>query len=108
MSVIVWPLGAVVSSFSVTESVPSFPASSVAVTVWAPGPPAPADQAYVAGDEYGADVSVPPVEPLQPDVPVTFGKATPETAVSVSEAVALSVNEPDPVERKNCVFVPAS
>ena len=80
----------------------------MAVTVCAPGPPAPVDQAYVAGDEYGADVSVPPVEPLQPDVPETSGNATPETAVFVSDAEAVSLNEPDPVERKNCVFVPAS
>ena len=86
----------------------TFTDDRVAVTVCAPGSAAPAVHVYVAGDEYGEDVSVPPVEPLQPDVADTFGNATPETAESVSDAVAFSVNEPEPVERKNCVFEPES
>ena len=84
------------------------PALSVAVTTCAPGWPAPALHAYVAGDEYGLDASVPPVEPLQPDVPETSGKATPVTAVSVSDAVAFNANDPEPVERKKRVFEAAS
>ena len=45
MSAIVCPLGLVVSSLSVIVLVPSFPALSVAVTVSAPGSPAPDAQA---------------------------------------------------------------
>ena len=52
--------------------------------------------------------SLPPVEPLQPESAERSGKLTPVTAVCVSEAVALSVKEPVPVERKNWVFEGAS
>ena len=53
-------------------------------------------------------MSVPPVEPLQPDVADTSGNATPVTDVVASDAVACSVNEPVPAGRKYCVFVPES
>ena len=53
-------------------------------------------------------VSAPPVDPLQPLRLEIVGKSTASTAVSESEAVAFRSKLPDPVERKNRVFVPAS
>jgi hypothetical protein len=50
-------------------------------------------------------VSAPPVDPAQPVVVETSGKATPVTAVSASDALAPSVNDPEPDGRKNCVLV---
>ena len=51
---------------------------------------------------------MPPVEPLQPERPEMSGKLTEVTAVSLSEAVALSRKLPEPAGRKNCVFVAPS
>jgi hypothetical protein len=52
-------------------------------------------------------VSVPPV-PLQPETLERSGKATEAAAVSVSEAVAFSANEPEPPCRSQSVVAPVS
>ncbi len=61
-------------------------------------PVAPALQLYVV-ESYGLVKSVLP-EPLQPETPDRSGKRTLKTAVSSSEAVAASLNEPAPAGRK--------
>ena len=53
---------------------------------------------------YGEDMSVPPFEPAQPDVPETSGKVTLATPLWSSDAVALRVNEPEPAGLNQSVF----
>ena len=50
------------------------------------------------------EVKAPPVEPLQPPVAETSGKASWATPDSLSLAVPVSVNEPEPDGRNHCVW----
>ena len=46
-------------------------------------------------------------EPVQPETPEKSGNVTPVTAVTASDAVAASLNEPEPAGRKKSVLEPA-
>ena len=76
VSAIVCPVGGVESALNVIAPVPVSPVPLVAVSCLAPGARAEAVHVYATGDENGAVVSVPPVDPLHPVVAETSGKAT--------------------------------